>query len=503
MAILCLMSTVRSFVFRNVRIMNKGYLHSTSDGTDATSLSPEPFPGSPIVKRVDKELNVAYMKIALTGAQTQKAFNEACDIFNVEVKKKDLKVPGFRAGTKLPAAYLYQIFGEDQVKSICANLLSQEIQDECERTGLMFVGKGRVTNFYGNKFDAGKPHAIDIECDLWPKITYGGEKGYKGLEITVESSKIDSEKYEQVKNSIRGRYKITADTASDYSAQLGDVIVANMQGFMKTSSGGKGDPLPAVATGDDLEITLEEGKFMEGMIEGLVGAKAGEMKTISVQFPKRDKGPGAALSGKDAIFEVNVSAVKKQALPEWNEELAGRIREGMSLEALEKELEDAVKGENESENDSIRNDALANALLDIVTVDNLPESIMEEQTLSRFQTMLMDFKEQGSTDAQLDEMSSPENYEKYKEVSRKNVEKVVKLSLAFRDIAEKEKVEVTANEVADQYNMIVAQAKQKGEPVPDKARVSQEIQDVLLRKKVFDVLAATAKVNWTEAPAEE
>jgi hypothetical protein len=46
--------------------------------------------------------------------------------------------------------------------------------------------------------------------------------------------------------------------------------------------------------------------------------------------------------------------------------------------------------------------------------------------------MLADFKEQGSTEEQLQEMTEPEKYQRYKELSRKNVEKVVKLGMTFR-----------------------------------------------------------------------
>jgi hypothetical protein len=46
--------------------------------------------------------------------------------------------------------------------------------------------------------------------------------------------------------------------------------------------------------------------------------------------------------------------------------------------------------------------------------------------------MLMDFKEQGSSDEQIEEMTTEENFKKYKEISRPNVEKIVKLGMAFR-----------------------------------------------------------------------
>ena len=45
---------------------------------------------------------------------------------------------------------------------------------------------------------------------------------------------------------------------------------------------------------------------MEGMIEALVGCKAGETKMVPVTFPIRPSGPGAALSGKEALFQVEV-----------------------------------------------------------------------------------------------------------------------------------------------------------------------------------------------------
>jgi hypothetical protein len=45
------------------------------------------------------------------------------------------------------------------------------------------------------------------------------------------------------------------------------------------------------------------------------------------------------------------------------------------------------------------------------------------------------------------------------------------------------------------------QAKQKGEQAPDPARASEEIENVLLRKKVFDMLASHATITWIDAPA--
>ena len=80
--------------------------------------------------------------------------------------------------------------------------MSEEIQDECEKTKLLFVGRGRITNFNVDSFTSGKPHTIEIECDLWPEISYGS--GYKGLKVTATRVDVDTEKYDAVKKNIKG-----------------------------------------------------------------------------------------------------------------------------------------------------------------------------------------------------------------------------------------------------------------------------------------------------------
>jgi len=242
---------------------------------------------------------------------------------------------------------------------------------------------------------------------------------------------------------------------------------------------------------------------MDSLIEGLVGSRVGDLRSIPITFPIKPSGPGAVMSGKEAIFEVEVLGLKTKTLPRWDDELAGRIREGMTLQELEEEVRRAVEGEGGTA-ESLRNERLATALLQIASIDLIPASLMEEQSVARFQSMLADFKEQGSSDEQLEEMATQEKFEKFKEISRPNVEKVVKLGMLFRDIAEKEGVVVQEREVQEQLDLLAAQAKQKGEAPPDAAQARDEVENALLRRKVFDCLASYADITWVveESPAE-
>jgi hypothetical protein len=58
----------------------------------------------------------------------------------------------------------------------------------------MFVGRGRVLDFNVDSFLPGKPHVLEVACDLWPAISYRGEQGYKGLQVTVNKGPVDAVK---------------------------------------------------------------------------------------------------------------------------------------------------------------------------------------------------------------------------------------------------------------------------------------------------------------------
>ena len=56
---------------------------------------------------------------------------------------------------------------------------------------------------------------------------------------------------------------------------------------------------------------------------------------------------------------MTVLAIKTKAFPQWDETLAGRIRDGLTLADLESEVREAVDGEAVKSVESLRNDEIA------------------------------------------------------------------------------------------------------------------------------------------------
>lgn len=110
---------------------------------------------------------------------------------------------------------------------------------------------------------------------------------------------------------------------------------------MATADGEKGEPLPDAASGDNVEIILGQGRYMDGLVEGLIGAVVGDTKTVTVAFPVnlRDK----SLAGKKAIFDVNVLETSTRSLPEMTDEFAEKVRPGLTMESLKEEVSEQRK----------------------------------------------------------------------------------------------------------------------------------------------------------------
>jgi FKBP-type peptidyl-prolyl cis-trans isomerase (trigger factor) len=77
---------------------------------------------------------------------------------------------------------------------------------------------------------------------------------------------------------------------------------------------------------------------------------------------------------------VTVLAVKRKLLPAWDEKLAKRIRPDLTLELLEEEVTKAIDGDSEASTENVRNDAIASALLEIIYMKKIPESLVDENT---------------------------------------------------------------------------------------------------------------------------
>ena len=120
-------------------------------------------------------------------------------------------------------------------------------------------------------------------------------------------------------------------------AESGDIIVVDVEGR-------SGEQEIPGASGKDRQITLGSGGFIPGFEEQLIGAGAGDHRTVRVTFPEDYGAPDFA--GKDAVFEVDVKEVR-QRLPVVVDDELGKAVGLESLAELRQEVRQQMQRDYE------------------------------------------------------------------------------------------------------------------------------------------------------------
>ena len=447
----------------------------------------------PVIERgANSTVNI---KVQVSAEDTLAAFESAAKDF-----AKGVDIRGFRKGSKIPTQVVVAQIGAKAIKSKAIddlhNMATARVNqmNEVQLIGEAMLEHGE--DHWIQIFEPGKDFEFETTCDVWPEV-----KIVKNIEdlptMTVEQEPVDTFKVEEALKGLQERYLTSADTPEGTEAEEGMVVVGSMNGFSVKPDGSKGQALPAVASGDDVEIVLETGKFMPGLVEGLVGMKAGETREIRVTFPEQiSRNLGQELAGKPAIFEVACDAVKTRELPELNDAFAESIRPGLTYEALYKEVRDAVGEEGDRRNKDQRNLAIEKALTDLVEVE-IPMTLIEQQAKDKYAEMMADQRAAGVDDEQLKKMITKEGFEKFVKVSAPGIITTLKSSLVLEQLGQKEGLVADPVDVEDQLNLARQRAEQNNEEF-DEARMKGSIEATLSREAVLDFVASKCNIEYKE-----
>jgi trigger factor len=254
---------------------------------------------------------------------------------------RQMRIPGFRKG-KVPPPVVIRRLGRDAVlDQAVENAIPGWYVDAIDGSGISPVGRPKLQ--VGNLPGQGQPLSFSIEIGVRPKATLGQ---YKGLEVGRREPNIEDAQVDEQIEQMRDRFA-TLETV-ERAAQQGDHVVVDYVGKVD------GEPFEG-GSGRDQLLELGAGRLVPGFEEQLIGAGAGDQRTVEVTFPEGYPGD---LGGKTAQFDVTVHEVKAKRLPELDDdfasdaggvdtvaELRDDVRRQLSEEdshAIEHEFEQAV-----------------------------------------------------------------------------------------------------------------------------------------------------------------
>jgi len=451
---------------------------------------------SKLVRKPDSNVEIT---LTAPGDATKKAYEKAC----AEIAKT-ISIPGFRKGAKIPAAVIENAVASQGGKTTLRTqaiqtLLNQLLEPALkEEHNLEPIGQPSLVDSaeaLAETFKPGEPIEMVVTCDVWPDIKWkdieGQDKPYTGLKGSYTRKPFDEARFNQAMIDLAERYATTEPASADKELAMGDACVVDMKGYMAEEDGvTKAEPLPDAASGDDVEVILGNGRYMEGLVEGLVGAKVGETKTIYVTFPEglRDK----TLAGKKAVFDVEVKEANIRTVPEIDDELANKIRPGLDAAGIEAELRKAVDEQDAGEWTDARNASLAKSLAKVMDVD-VPDTLVTNQAREKYAQMMAEFRTGGMADDEIKKLITPENFQKYKDIQKPDIVDDFKTSMATDEVARIEGIEVPPHQIDEQLEAVKKEA--NGEDLGDENVLRNKIESTIMRRMVFDFLAESADLE--------
>jgi trigger factor len=330
--------------------------------------------------------------------------------------------------------------------------------------------------------------AYTVAIEIMPPIELANFKGIKLEKLVAEVA--DAEVDEAVKR-LAEQNRPFAAKGEGAKAESGDRVTIDFTGKVD------GTPFEG-GTGGDVVVQIGSGTFIPGFEDQLIGIAAGETRTVNVTFP--ESYPAEKLAGKKAEFEVVAKSMEAPTEVTIDDEFAKTL----GLESLAK-LRDLVKERISREHAGMTRQRLKRQLLD--ELDKLhkfapPPSLVEDEFNNVWRTIDEDLKGRNRT---FEDEGTTE--EKAKEEYRAIAERRVRLGLVIAEIGERNKIQVTEEELTRAVTERARQVPGREQEVWDYFRKNPSavasLRAPIFEDKVIDYILELATVADKTVSREE
>ncbi|WP_341527108.1 trigger factor [Nostoc sp. UHCC 0302] len=423
------------------------------------------------------------LEIEITPETTKQTYEQV-----IKNLASTANIPGFRKG-KVPRPILLQRLGITRIKAAALEELIQDgIEQAVKQEAIQAIGQPQLRSSYEeliNNYEPGKPLTISAAVDVEPEVNL---VQYTDLRATAEEIKYDPT---QVENALEKEREelATLIPVEGRAAQIGDVAVVDFKGLLVKAEGedetAEPTPIPG-GEATDFQLELQEDKFIPGFVSGILGLNPGETKEVSAQFP--DPYVNEELAGKAAIFTVTIKELKEKELPELNDDFANDVSDFETLAELRASLEERYQKEADEKTKSNKQEALLAELLKHVEVD-LPATLIEQEVDAMLTQTAMRLSQQG---LDVRKLFTQDIIPQLRERSRTEAIERLKRSLSLREVAKRESIEVTTEEIQARVTELL---QQYSDQEVDEERLQSVVENELLTEKIIDWLLEHSSVE--------
>lgn len=372
---------------------------------------------------------------------------------------KNITIQGFRPG-KADFEAVKKKVGEPEIWSQAFEpAVHKTFVQALDEQKLITVGNPQVDIV---KLEPGNPVSYKAIVSLLP----GSEiTDYAKLEVAKKEIKIKDAEINKVIEDIRKNR--ATETLVEREAKDGDKVEIDFETFL--------DKVP-IDHGAEKKFPLVIGEktFIPGFEEQLVGMKKGEVKKFPLEFPKNYHQKN--LAGRKAEFSVTLNAVYELKLPELNDEFAKTLGNFKTIAELRDQVKSNLTVEEENRENRRIEEEILDKIIEKSKFDDIPDVLVDSETKKMVEELEHNLSHQGikfedylthlgKTKADLLVDFVPQAIKR------------VKSALIIREVAQREKIKATDDEVENEI-MKTLEA-YGGNPDVEKQLTAQAYRDYL------------------------
>jgi len=355
-------------------------------------------------------------------------------------------VPGFRKG-KVPLTILKMRLGKEIKEQVKQEVVEENYRKAIQEKGLNPISPPKIEDI---ELEEGKPLKFKATIEAIPPIQLGT---YQGVEVEKEKIEVLDEDVEAIIQQkreeeaqlipVKDRPSLKGDLLTvDYEVEVDNKVIRRMR---------------------EQKLILGRSPLPKELEKGLIGVKKGEVKKIKIT-PKGEE--------KEALYHFTILDLQERRLVVVNDDFAQRIGDFATLTDLRKRIREELEALAKAREEQI----LRNKILDKILANSqveIPPS-MVKKLASYYRVSVQGLKESESN---------------------KLAEEQIKSELLLEEIAHKENLKVSEEELTKRRREVVAggskEEKQKWLDEENKENLLTELR----REKVMNFLREQAKIK--------
>jgi trigger factor len=378
------------------------------------------------------------------------------------------RLNGFRPG-KAPLTVIRRQFGSQVHREVIGELMQSSFSEAVTQKQLAPAGSPRIEP---KTMGEGEDLTYTATFEVFPEVVLQPIDSLEIERLTAEVTPADVDAMIE-----RLRKQQMKFTPAARPAAIGDKVTVDFEGAIDgvAFAGGKGE---------NVAIVLGDNRMLPQLEAGLIGASAGDQRTVDVDFPADYR--ATDLAGRRANFKVDVKSVDAPSLPEVDDEFCTAF--GVTEGGVEKLREDVVANMRRELEQTLRtrNKAAVMERLHQANPIDVPNALLESQ--------VRDMQLEAMRRAGTKDVSQAPPHEPLIEPARRRVA----LGLLFNDIIRRESIVLDPARVSARLDETVGVY---GDPAAMKraylqnADAMRQVESLAMEDQVVDWVLAHAKVH--------